>query len=246
MRTMIAAIVAGVLMSTVASAQTTSTSTSNSGSTARSTSSSQSGTSHVRTSSTQTINNIVSQPAAGSGTSDPPSDPSTTTPGLGTAGNPLTENIGGTQTIRNTPEIIAPNISGGNPCLVGISGGGAGPGIGVTIGIGYSDHSCERRNEAALLSNIGQRDVAIELMCDDSNVRAAMLRTGHPCAGDRVVAAPVAAIDPDVVRRQQAAAMAPVAAPMVQLVNAPPAKPARPEWCYTASKQELRGHPQCD
>jgi hypothetical protein len=171
-------------------------------------------------------------PAGANGTNganDPPA-------ALGSAGNPLTENIGGTTTLRNTPEIVAPNISGGNPCLVGISGGGAGPGIGITFGVGYSDRGCERRNSAALLSNIGEKDVAIELMCDDDNVRQAMARSGHPCAADRAVATPVAQVDPAVVRRQQDAAVAQQVA----------AKPARPDWCQTASAQELRTHPQCD
>jgi hypothetical protein len=162
--------------------------------------------------------------ANGANSADPPA--------LGSAGNPLTENIGGTTTLRNTPEIVAPNISGGNPCLVGISGGGAGPGIGITFGVGYSDKGCERRNSAALLSNIGEKDVAIELMCDDSNVREAMLRSGHPCAADRPVVA-ASAVDPAVVRRQQQAAVV-------------PAKPARPDWCQTASPAELRTHPACD
>ena len=168
----------------------------------------------------------------GTNSADPPA-------ALGSATNPLTENIGGTQTIRNTPEIVAPNIAGGNPCLVGISGGGAGPGIGITLGIGYSDKGCERRNSAALLSNMGEKDVAVELMCDDDNVRQAMARTGHPCAADRAVATPVATqIDPAVVRRQQDAAMP------AQLAVA--SKPARPDWCGTSSPAELRSHPECD
>jgi hypothetical protein len=178
----------------------------------------------------------ATDPAGANGTNGANSaDP----PALGSAGNPLTENIGGTQTIRNTPEIVAPNISGGNPCLVGISGGGAGPGIGITFGVGYSDRGCERRNSAALLSNIGERDVAIELMCDDQNVREAMARSGHPCAADRAVAAPVAAVDPAVIRRQQDAAQ-----PAAQLAAA--SKPARPDWCGTSSPAELRAHRECD
>jgi hypothetical protein len=225
---------------------------SGSASTSGSTSSAQSGTSTVsvgpqRTSSSVKVVNVTgygsgtngtngtnaTDPAGANGTNGANSaDP----PALGSAGNPLTENIGGTTTLRNTPEIIAPNISGGNPCLVGISGGGAGPGIGITLGIGYSDKGCERRNSAALLSNIGQRDVAIELMCDDQAVREAMARSGHPCAADRAVAAPVAAVDPAVVRRQQDAATP------VQVAT----KPARPDWCQTASAAELRTHPACD
>jgi hypothetical protein len=173
----------------------------------------------------------ATDPAGANGTNGANSaDP----PALGSAANPLTETINGSQTLRNTPEIVAPNISGGNPCLVGISGGGAGPGIGITFGVGYSDRGCERRNSAALLSNIGERDVAVELMCDDDGVRQAMARTGHPCAADRPAA--VAAVDPAVVRRQQDAVVPQQIA----------AKPTRPDWCETASVQERRTHPACD
>jgi hypothetical protein len=223
---------------------------SNSTSGSNSTSNAQSGTSQVRSSNSVRVVNVTGYSGgSGGGTNganganavDPAGPPGTNgtnatdPPALGSAGNPLTENIGGTQTLRNTPEIIAPNISGGNPCLVGISGGGAGPGIGITLGIGYSDKGCERRNSAALLSNIGEKAVAIELMCDDQNVREAMLRSGHPCAADRpAVAATVSQqVDPAVVRRQQDAAVI-------------PAKPPRPDWCQTASPAELRTHPACD
>jgi hypothetical protein len=248
----------GAIAGTQVNAPITSRSGARSGSTSTSGSNSnaQSGTSTVsvgaqRTSSSVRVVNVTGYSGgSGGGTNganganavDPAGPPGTNgtnatdPPALGSAGNPLTENIGGTQTLRNTPEIIAPNISGGNPCLVGISGGGAGPGIGITLGIGYSDKGCERRNSAALLSNIGEKDVAIELMCDDQNVREAMQRSGHPCAADRpVVAATVSQqqIDPAVVRRQQDAAVI-------------PAKPARPDWCQTASAAELRTHPACD
>ena len=252
----------GAIAGTAVNAPITSRSGAASTSTSGSTSSAQSGSSRVRVggqTSSQSVRVVNVTPGYGSGgggtngtnganavdpagapgangtnganSADPPA-------ALGSAGNPLTENIGGTTTLRNTPEIVAPNISGGNPCLVGISGGGAGPGIGITLGIGYSDKGCERRNSAALLSNIGQRDAAIELMCDDQGVREALARSGHPCAADRAVAAPVAAVDPAVVRRQQDAA--------TPAALAVASKPSRPDWCETASPAELRTHPACD
>lgn len=184
-------------------------------------------------------------------TSDPPADP----PQLGSPQLPLTENLNsnGTQTLRDVPEIVAPNINGGNPCLVGISGGGAGPGIGITLGIGYSDKGCERRNSAALLNNIGEKAAAIELMCDDDKVRQALLRAGQPCAADRArpATAPVAtapapaqnyiyahSVDPAIIRRQQEVALAPTQ-------TQPRPVKTYPDWCYTASGAELRAHPEC-
>ena len=252
----------GAIAGTSVNAPITSRSGAASTSTSGSTSSAQSGSSRVRvggqtsSQSVRVVNVTPSYTGGGSGAgtngangtnaTDPAGANGTNgansadPPALGSAGNPFTQNsnVSGTTTLRNTPEIVAPNISGGNPCLVGISGGGAGPGIGITLGIGYSDKGCERRNSAALLSNIGQRDAAIELMCDDQGVREALARSGHPCAADRAVAAPVAAVDPAVVRRQQDAA-----APAVALAAS---KPPRPDWCETASAAELRTHPACD
>lgn len=191
--------------------------------------------------------------------STPASDPAATDPPgpvLGSGGNPLTENIGGTTTVRNTPEIVAPNISGGNPCLVGVSGGGAGPGIGITLGFGYSDKGCERRNDAAVLSNLGQKEVAVALMCQDGNVRQAFLAAGHPCPQDQRVAtlAPTQAmgVDPAIIRREQEVAQVPptnntpvpIAQPpkLMQVIRSPKAKP---DWCYTTEPNELKSHPEC-
>lgn len=188
-----------------------------------------------------------------SGGSTPAGDPpAATDPAsqLGSPNLPLTENIGGTQTIRNVPEIVAPNISGGNPCLVGVSGGGAGPGIGITLGFGYSDKGCDRRNNAALLSNIGMKDAAVALMCQDDSVRRALAESGHPCAEDRPVAAvapaSTAAVDPAVIRReQQIPAPAPAPTTIVMAPTTASAGSIKPAWCDTTGPSEIRFHPEC-
>jgi hypothetical protein len=161
----------------------------------------------------------------------------------GTAGDPSGDptstqnfNYSGGYTLRNVPEIVAPNISGGNPCLVGASGGLAVAGFGMTLGGGWEDKGCERRNSAALLNNIGQQAVAVALMCQDASVALAFATAGKPCPGTPVatVAGPATAqVDPAVIRRQQLA------------IAAPPPH-VRPDWCYTASAAELRSHPVCD
>jgi hypothetical protein len=206
----------------------------------------------------------------GTNSSDPPgvngtngtsaADP----PALGSAANPLTENIGGTQTIRNVPEIVAPNISGGNPCLTGFSGGGAGPGIGVTVGIGWEDKDCARRANAALLNNLGQHAAAIALLCQNDAVARALAATGSPCtasarsdgtpyvvsnapspattvAADPPPIVQAHAVDAAVIRRQQEVAVAPTPLPAAYT----PPKLARPDYCYTATVSELKRHPEC-
>src|SRR6202020_3656205 len=75
-------------------------------------------------------------------------DPSTGTTGGGSL------NYGGSYTIRNTPEVIAPSVVGGNPCSVGASGGVSLPGFGLAVGGSWEGKGCERRQLAALLYNM--------------------------------------------------------------------------------------------
>jgi hypothetical protein len=215
------------------------------------------GSSRVLTATTVNIDPGGAGGAAGAG--DPP---------IGSPGLPYTanENISGTQTVRNVPELVAPNVSTNNPCSLGASAGGAGPGIGITFGVGYTDPGCERRNNAAVLNNLGMRQAAIDVLCQDDSVARALAAAGTPCSASSrstgtpyVVPYPVAAqaaaapaqiarVDPAVVRRQDVAAYPPNYQPeMITSAGAATVKPSsRPDWCYTASPQELRTHPQCD
>jgi hypothetical protein len=136
---------------------------------------------------------------------------------------------GGGYTLRNTPEVIPPNVVGGNPCAIGASAGLSMAGFGIAGGATWADKQCERRQQAALLFNIGKAKAATELLCQDDNIRAALRVSGEPCMAD---APPVAAVAPT----------APVTAP-VPLAG--PARLIRPEWCYTAGPTELRHHAEC-
>jgi len=118
--------------------------------------------------------------------------------------------------------VIPPNIVGGNACAVGASAGVSVAGFGLAGGATWADRACERRQQAALLFNMGEQKVALELMCQDENVRSAMRVGGKPCSSDVAAAAPVAPVT------QVAAA---TAAP------APAATPAapKPAWCAKAA-----------
>jgi len=129
----------------------------------------------------------------------------------------------GSYTVHNTPDVYAPPIAGGaNPCVVGVSAGGAVAGFGISFGLTRNDDGCERRNTAALLHNMGEREVAQEVLCETESVRQARLRAGRPCYIDRVAQAaaarPVvvtqASLDPVIVTQsQQAVAVTPAARP---------------------------------
>jgi hypothetical protein len=162
-----------------------------------------------------------------------------TTAGSSGGSDPNTTiNYSGSYTVRNTPEVIPPNVMGGNPCAVGASGGISTPGFGLAMGATWADRACERRQQAALLFNMGEQKVALELMCQDDNIRAAMKVAARPCTADIPAQPPVTSAAPVMATT--------VATPAQPQVLRMAAKPARPEWCYTASAAEQRRHAVCD
>jgi hypothetical protein len=154
--------------------------------------------------------------------------------GGGAAGDPSTTGssseqyigYGGGYTVRNTPEVIPPGIVGGNACAVGASGGLSMAGFGIAGGATWADKACERRQQAALLFNMGEQKVAVELMCQDDNVRSAMRLGGKPCSTD--VAAAQAA------PATQVAVLAAASRPIVPAATQVPAAP-KPDWCTKAA-----------
>jgi hypothetical protein len=158
----------------------------------------------------------------------------------------VSTNYSGSYTVRNTPEVIAPNVLGGNPCAIGPSGGLALPGFGFSAGTTWADKACERRQQAALLFNMGEPVIARELMCQDDQVRLAMKTGGKPCVSDaaaaQAVGASVAAADaaPVPVASVPLASVPPApdyAARPVAIASAGPTPAAapRPEWCSRAA-----------
>jgi hypothetical protein len=64
-------------------------------------------------------------------------------------------------------------------CMIGASGGASGLGWGFAVGTGIEDKNCTRRENARLLKNLGKEAAAVKLMCNDSEVAAAL---GADCA----------------------------------------------------------------
>ncbi|HUN38701.1 MAG TPA: hypothetical protein VMU81_00275 [Acetobacteraceae bacterium] len=152
----------------------------------------------------------------------------------GTSGDPAVS-YSGSYTVHNTPEVIPPNVMGGNTCAVGAAGGLALAGFGIAGGGTWADRACERRQQAALLFNIGEPEAAIELMCQSDDVRAAMKTAGKPCRAD--IAAAIAV--PATPVAQQTGATVQGAA-VIAAASAAPAEAAgpvapRPAWCSHAA-----------
>lgn len=171
-----------------------------------------------------------------------PSDPSGAAAGDPTSTNNI--NYSGGYTLRNVPEVIAPNVVGGNPCAVGISGGLAVSGFGITGGGTWADRQCERRQEAALLFNIGQKQAAVALLCQDDHVRDAIIASGATCPGGapQAVATVAAPAAPQPWLPQ--VTMQPAPQPVVPVAVAPPPVP---DWCtaVTGRAEQVKYQTEC-
>lgn len=103
---------------------------------------------------------------------------------------------GGTQRIETTPDVNAPMISGGNPCVVGMSAGISVTGFGLSGGSMYQDKECELRQQAALLANMGLRSEAVAILCqNDAKMQKALATTGRCRVASPAAPAPVATAD---------------------------------------------------
>jgi hypothetical protein len=244
-------------------------SSSNSSAASRSNSNSRSGAAASSGQSSSSSGVIINNDYSSSTTSPASStDPAASTAASGTT---YPSNTTSTQTIRNTPEIVAPSIIGGNPCTVGASGGVALPGFGIVTGGSWEGKACERRQLAALLYNMGHdvpgvrgeslQEAAVEVLCNDLSVRAALNRIGQPCVADRkgvpMTTGPISSVAPKngtpvamaaPVTRASPVAMASPVNPAVAapIPTAGAASKNHPDWCYTASAQERRANKSCD
>ena len=88
----------------------------------------------------------------------------------------------GDQTIRTTPTVYAPPVSGGNPCTLAVSGGVSVIGWGAAAGGTFVDEDCANRQKIAMIHNAGYAGAAKELMCNDKNTYFAFRTAGQPCA----------------------------------------------------------------
>lgn len=91
---------------------------------------------------------------------------------------------GGYSARGNTPDVVLPGVSGGNPCGLGAGVGGSGPGAGGILSFMWEGTGCERRQTAALMATMGRPDVARQLLCENMEVRWAMRNAGTGCQID--------------------------------------------------------------
>jgi len=96
---------------------------------------------------------------------------------------------------QNTPSPTAPPFVTASPCMGVMSGSGTSPVVGIALGMSYKDGECEDRANASALNSMGDREAALQVMCQIASVQTAMKAAGTPCSG---VVAPtsVAAVAP--------------------------------------------------
>lgn len=88
----------------------------------------------------------------------------------------------GDVTVRTTPTVYAPPVSGGNPCTLAVSGGVSVIGWGAAAGGTFVDQDCANRQKIAMVHNAGYAGVAKELMCNDRDTYNAFKTAGQACA----------------------------------------------------------------
>jgi hypothetical protein len=94
----------------------------------------------------------------------------------------------GTRIPRQTPEAYAPMVvPGGNlVCLGGVSGGVATPAFAITGGGSRLDDGCDTIRLVEMLLRLGERDVAIRVLCENMNKAASAFRSiGRDACVDR-------------------------------------------------------------
>jgi hypothetical protein len=84
-------------------------------------------------------------------------------------------------TVRTTPTVYAPPVSGGNPCTLAVSGGVSVIGWGAAAGGTFVDEDCANRQKIAMIHNAGYAQAARELMCNDRATYLAFRGTQTPC-----------------------------------------------------------------
>jgi outer membrane protein OmpA-like peptidoglycan-associated protein len=77
----------------------------------------------------------------------------------------------------------APLFASEDTCMGSRTFGVQAIGFGVSFATTWQDHQCRRVKNARELFALGYREAAVQLLCLDDEVRAAMARAGTPCEG---------------------------------------------------------------
>ena len=83
--------------------------------------------------------------------------------------------------------LLSAGAQGQTDSCIGIQSAAYGsPVLGVTFDIAHTDRNCARIRQARILQQLGYDKAAVQVMCEDREVRDAMERAGTACALQRV------------------------------------------------------------
>jgi hypothetical protein len=141
----------------------------------------------------------------------------------------------GDQTIRTTPTVYAPPVSGGNPCTLAVSGGVSVIGWGAAAGGTFVDEDCATRQKIAMIHNAGYAGAAKELMCNDKATYYAFRSSGQPCQPRAAFDGTAAPAPQPMVQQQPTPIVAPAPVPVRSAGPPPRCNPARGivDNCYS-------------
>lgn len=99
-------------------------------------------------------------------------------------GNSFSSNVAITESQRPVSSAIAAPLAASNgTCMGSTSAGAQGVTIGLSVGTTWTDAECNRRYNSIRMQELGEKAAAVALMCQDSDVAAAMEVAGTPCPG---------------------------------------------------------------
>jgi len=79
--------------------------------------------------------------------------------------------------MENVPNVTPPSLVGGNPCSVGVSGGGSILGFGISAAVMKEGVRCELRQSVALLANMGFVKESLVMFCMGNEDVSEMFRS---------------------------------------------------------------------
>ena len=79
----------------------------------------------------------------------------------------------GSYSVKNVPDVTAPNVYPTSPCMGSSSVGGSGVGFGFSVGSSWTDDECGIRETARSFSGMNMKEDALAVLCSSKYAAAA-------------------------------------------------------------------------
>jgi len=92
--------------------------------------------------------------------------------GAVSGGNTQNVNYSEVKQYKNTPAVMAPDLTTGI-CMGSVTGGGSGAGFGLSFGTTVNDEECQIRRNAIALHQLGHDAAAVTILCQIESIKLA-------------------------------------------------------------------------